>query len=183
MWEEAVKAPLIIQAGDAYGRGRVIESLVEFVDLAPTLLDAVGVEDLPASQGKSLMPLLREKTGEHKEYVFSEFMADNKAMVRNERWKYIFTTGKHDLAQGYATGKGAPGITHRLYDLKTDPGETTNLADKPQYQDIKKKLQRAMIAWFKETYPKKLPSDKNTIEEKLVWFCRPTEKNPDLDAK
>ena len=51
------------------------EALVELVDIAPTLLDAAGIDVPAAMQGRSLWPLL---TGEaeptqHKDHVISEF--------------------------------------------------------------------------------------------------------------
>jgi len=88
--------------------------MTEFIDLAPTILDVLGVDPMPGQQGKSLLPVLEGKTKTHRSYVFSEFLPDNKAMIRTAQYKYIFTTGEHDLEMHYATGFGPPGITHRL---------------------------------------------------------------------
>jgi len=184
MWEPAVQAPLIIQAGGKYGEGRAIDNLTEFVDLVPTLIEAVGIAPIEAVQGKSLMPLLNGKTDEHKEYVFSEFLADNKAMVRSKEWKYIFTTGQRDLGQGYATGNPPPGITHRLYDQINDPDETRNLSSHPEYLDIVENMQQEMIAWFEATHPKAdAVADTLTVEEKLVLYCEPPEGNEGIGAQ
>ncbi len=142
MWEPAVQAPLIIQTGGRYGEGHAIDNLTEFVDIAPTLTEAVGVDAITEAQRKILMPLLTGKTDQHKEYIFSEFLADNKAMVRNKEWKYIFRTGQRDLQQGYATGNPPPGITHRLYDEVNDPNETRNLANHPEYLEVVEKMQQ-----------------------------------------
>ncbi len=184
MWEEAVGAPLIILGGDRVPAGVATDVLTGFVDLAPTICDMLGIERMPELQGKSLQPVLENKTEKHRDYVYAEFMADNKAMIRSHRWKYIFTSGKHDLKQGYATGREPWGITHRLYDLKNDPEEHHNVAKVPENQDILHKLQQKMIEWFKETYPNadKLPEGLS-VDEKLTWFCRPTEANPDLNAQ
>ena len=104
---------------------------MEFVDLAPTILDLLGIEPMETVQGRSLLPVIRGEAAGVKEYVFAEFLEDNKAMICNKRWKYIFTTGQRDLGQGYATGYGPSGILHRLYDLENDPGETTDLGRDP----------------------------------------------------
>jgi choline-sulfatase len=130
------------------------------------------------------MPLLTGKTDQHKAYIFSEFLADNKAMVRNKEWKYIFTTGQRDLQQGYATGNPPPGITHRLYDEVNDPNETRNLANHPEYLDVVEKMQQEMIAWFKATHPNANEvADSLSVEEKLVQFCEPPEGNAELEAQ
>lgn len=177
MWEQAVRAPLIIQAGGKYGENRKESSMTEFIDLVPTIVEALGVEPLQEAQGTSLIPLLIGKTDEHKKFVFSEFLVDNKAMVRTKDWKYIFTSGKTDLGQGYATGNPPPGITHRLYDMNNDPNETKNLSHDPQYHKIIEELQLMMLDVFERTHPLsgKL-EDGLTIEQQLIEYCEPPEK-------
>ena len=176
MWEPAVRSPLIVQGGSQLEAGREVDALTEYVDLVPTMLEAVDVAPIKGLQGKSLLPLLTGDTTGHKDYVFSEFLADNKAMVRGKRYKYIFTTGKRDLQQGYATGYPAPGITHRLYDVINDPDETTNLYANPEYQQEVERMQEVMIQWFEETHPQadSVQNDWKT-ERKLIAFCEPPE--------
>ncbi len=184
MWEPAVGAPLIFQAGSLFNRGKECDALCGFVDLAPTIMDALDIEPMPDMQGKSLWPLLTGKTTTHKEYVFSEFLADNKAMVRTEEWKYIFTTGKRDLGQGYATGRTPWGITHRLYDLIHDPDETTDVSEEPDNKTKLTELQQMMIGHFKKTHPfaDQLP-DHLTVDETLAWFCEPPDVGADIGAQ
>ena len=184
MWEEAVKAPLIISAPSVIPSGTVIDQMVEFVDLAPTLMDIISVDHLQKGQGKSLLPLIKNPGSPHKDYVFSEFLADNKAMVRTNDWKYIFTTGKRDLGQGYATGNPPPGITHRLYNLKEDPKETSDQSQNPEYQKIMQELQQTMLEHFHRTHPfaprisRELP-----LEEQLMAFCEPPEGDTNIEGK
>ncbi|MEX2592955.1 MAG: sulfatase [Anditalea sp.] len=176
MWEEAVKAPLIIQGGKKYGENRTESEMTEFVDLVPTAVEALGVNSLKGIHGKSLVPLLAQETDKHRDYVFSEFLVDNKAMIRTKEWKYIFTTGKNDLGQGYATGNPPPGITHRLYDMLNDPKETRNLYNDPKYQEIISQLQQNMLDVFESTHPLagKVP-DEWPIVQKFVAYCEPPE--------
>ena len=175
MWEPAVNAPLVIRSPGL--ASRVEEAMVEFVDLAPTILDVLGTPHMEGLQGRSLMALLTGAASQHRSYVFSEFLADDKAMVRTQRWKYIFTTGRHDLAQGYATGRGAPGLTHRLYDVQNDPHEMHNVAGNPDYADELRSLKRKMLERFMKTHPmaSALPQGLS-LDEKLAWFCEPPEQ-------
>ncbi|MGH9338145.1 MAG: sulfatase family protein [Acidobacteriota bacterium] len=177
MWEEAVRAPLILRNKPRLGPAKSTEAMVEFIDLVPTVLELLGTPPLASAQGRSLVPLLDGQTTRHREFVFSEFLPDNKAMVRGEEWKYIFSSGKHDLEMGYATGKGAPGLTHRLYNVRRDTGETCNLADEPAYQDVLRELQQAMLRRFHETHPAAVRLPKGlSIDEQLSWFCEPPEQ-------
>ncbi len=172
MWSQAIKAPLIIK-GKNIPAAR-FDDLVEFVDLAPTICEALGLDPMTAAQGHSFYPLVSKSKGSsgQKKYVFAEYLEDNKAMIANKRWKYIFSTGKRDLGQGYATGYGPSGIIHRLYDLKQDPMELKNVAS--QYPDTLHTLKEAMLQKFHETHPgaSKVPPELS-LDGKLVWFCEP----------
>jgi choline-sulfatase len=175
MWEQAVNSPLIVRM-EGLDSGSVSNVLTGYVDLVPTILGLLKIDPMPGLQGRSLLPVLTQSEEDHKEYVFSEFLADNKAMIRSKSWKYIYSSGKRDLAQGYATGNPATGPIHRLYDLRNDPGETTNVFNEPANQKILTDLQDEMLRTFFETHPKitELPSGLNK-EEMLSWFCEPPE--------
>ncbi len=180
MWEEAVRAPLIMRAGNRFAPGQRTEALTEFVDVVPTITELLNVPPLPTAQGRSAVPVLDSPDTSFRDLVFSEFLVDNKAMIRDRNWKYIFTSGKRDLGQGYATGFGPSGVVQRLYNQQTDPHETTNVASLPENQAVLKKMQQEMLTLFRETHPKagQLPEGLST-EEQLAWFCEPVEENPD----
>ena len=171
MWEESVNSPLII---NAFGKGIVEESFVEYIDLMPTLLDVIGVDPMETAQGKSFLPLLKNETDVHRNFVFSEYYPDNKAMIRTKDWKYIFTTGEKDLAQGYQTGNEPSGVLYRLYDQQEDPKEFKNQAEDPENEKVINNLRDKMLQVFMDTHPKanSLPSGL-TIDEKLAFFCKP----------
>ena len=180
MWEEAVRAPLIMRAGNRFAPGQRTEALTEFVDVVPTVTELLNVPALPTAQGRSTVPVLTQPDTALRDFVFSEFLVDNKAMIRDQQWKYIFTSGKRDLGQGYATGFGPSGVLERLYDQQNDPGETTNVANRPENQKVLAEMQQEMLTLFQETHPKadQLPEGLS-VEEQLAWFCEPVEENPD----
>ena len=173
MWEEAVTTPLIIRG---YQQGKVVKTPVELVDLAPTILQAMNIDRPSIMQGKPLQGLLEGTSDVHRTYSFVEYLTDNKAMITNGTWKYIFTTGKRDLGSGYATGQGPSGVNHRLYNLISDPRETRNLGDLPEHQDLIRDLQTIMIRKFRETHPLqwKVPMG-TSLENQLILFCEPPE--------
>lgn len=181
MWEEIVRVPLIIRHPNLDPRAE--SALVEMVDLTPTILDILDVPPLERVDGRSLLGLLEGATAVHRDIVFSEYLHDNKAMVRTDRWKYVFTAGKEDLSLGYATGHGPSGRDQRLYDMYEDPGEFNDLADSPESAGVIRELQEKMLDVFLQTDPRALdvPSDR-TIEEKLEWFLEPPELSLSPDA-
>ena len=180
MWEPAVRAPLIVRAGRQFSPGQRTEALTEFVDVVPTVTQLLAVLPLPTAQGRSAVAVLANPDTTFRDQVFSEFLVDNKAMIRDEEWKYIFTSGKRDLGQGYATGFGPSGVVQRLYNQQSDPYEKRNVADQPENKVVLAEMQQEMLTLFKETHPKadQLPEGLS-IEEQLAWFCEPVEENPD----
>jgi len=105
-----------------FEQGLRSSALVETVDVAPTLMQACGLEVPETMQGKSLLALLRGQAdpGFHKAAVLSEYRdamgghADHSqaSMVFDGRYKSVFYHG-HDLAE--------------LFDHQEDPCEYENL--------------------------------------------------------
>ena len=181
MWEEIVRVPMIIRHPNLAPRAE--SALVEMVDLTPTILDVLNVSPLESVDGRSLLGLLEGDTAEHRDVIFSEYLHDNKAMVRTDRWKYVFTTGREDLSLGYATGQGPSGRDQRLYDMNEDPGEFNDLADREESASVIREMQEAMLDVFLQTDPRAsdVPNDL-PIEEKLEWFLEPPELSLPPDA-
>ena len=64
LYDWGTHMPLAIRWGKKVKSGRKIDDLVSLTDLAPTILEAVGLEVPPEMTGKSLMPILSsEKEG------------------------------------------------------------------------------------------------------------------------
>jgi arylsulfatase A-like enzyme len=153
MWKESIKSPLIVAGNKNMAQNKSYDELIEFINVAPFICEALGVDPMEEAQGRSFYGLLTGSSYQEKDYLVAEFLEDNKAMVANRKWKYIFSTGKRDLGQGFRMGSGPSGITHRLYDLENDTGETTNLANDSIYKDMVSKMQKVMIERFLETHP------------------------------
>ncbi|MEZ5356293.1 MAG: sulfatase [Bryobacteraceae bacterium] len=117
LFEESMRAPLIISAPGRRGNGKSTRSLVEFVDIYPTVADLGGLPPRTALEGQSLKPLLDNPSRPWKKAAFSTVTAPNGIRghaVVNDRYRYIRWTGPHP--------------DEELFDHKTDPREYTNLA-------------------------------------------------------
>ena len=111
LYEELIRAPLIMHFPERLGEGRVIDDIVEQVDLTPTLLDVLGVPQIPGVDGKSVMPLLDGRGTQQPMYAMSEFLSDKRTVV----------VGHHKL-------HASRGFGGKLMNLKDDPGENDNIA-------------------------------------------------------
>jgi arylsulfatase A-like enzyme len=109
--EELIHVPLIIHVPSVKQVGRVDE-LVSSVDIAPTILDVLGLQEELESTGLSLMPLIRGEVERlSRNYITAE--DDNgRLCFRSRETKYVVGPDEE-----------------RLYDLVNDSGETTNLTE------------------------------------------------------
>jgi arylsulfatase A-like enzyme len=110
---ETLHVPLLVRfpGDDPALRPRRVADVVRLIDVAPTLLDFVGVASPPHAQGRSLLPLLRQGDAEPVP-VLSQIRQGSAAALRVGDWKLI---------------RGRDG--ERLYRLSSDPGEQVDLRD------------------------------------------------------
>ncbi|MBK7496625.1 MAG: sulfatase-like hydrolase/transferase [Candidatus Omnitrophica bacterium] len=177
-YEQAVRIPLLINDPSLVPGHRKIDAMVELIDLFPTITDLCGLPAPPQVQGHSLVPLLKGDSEGGREFIFSEYLENEEAMIRTRQFKYIYTTGARNREDGYRTGRPLPGRTRILFDIHQDPGEMTNLADNPEYQQVIAEMKAEMLQCFEETYP--LPADKiassTDVETRLDWYLKPRDK-------
>ncbi|PYV14880.1 MAG: hypothetical protein DMG07_10960, partial [Acidobacteria bacterium] len=70
-----------------------------------------------------------------------------------EQWKLVYTKGDRDRTDGYETAHPRPGKLRRLYDVVADPGETTNLASRPEYRALVADLESKLYDRLREANP------------------------------
>lgn len=172
-YEPAVRAPLLVRLPGVTKPGST-SALTEFIDVAPTLLEACGVKVPDSVQGKSLLPVLSGKVATHRERVFVEYSENEEAMVRTAEWKLIYTTGARKREDGYETGKPLPGRVVQLFDLNNDPDETTNLAGKKEHTgrvtELTAALEEHLTATARE--PKLIPKA-DDVHKRLSHLLQP----------
>jgi choline-sulfatase len=140
-YEQAIRVPLILRWPKHLPADRRTSAMVELVDLFPTLMDLSGLPQPPNTHGKSLAPLMRDEPGAAgREIVFSEYLENEEAMIRSDRFKLIVGNGRVKRNDGYATGRPPSGPYERLYDLQADPNETTDVASRPELAAIRETL-------------------------------------------
>lgn len=129
----ATRIPLIVR-GLGIPAGKRAAGLVELVDVYPTILDLLELPRPPHLAGQSFRPLLSRPERAGKDAVFPRWK--NADVVRSGRYSYTQWIG----ADGERRAE-------MLFDLADDPGETLNLAKRPRYKPVIKRLralQRSM---------------------------------------
>jgi choline-sulfatase len=170
-YDPALRVPLLMR-WPGHVRQGVVEDFTESIDVPATILDMLAVDPLPVQHGRSLRPYL--EGGRHtapRDYIFSQYLENEEACVRTARYKFVFCTGKRSREDGYATAKPTPGRYLRLYDLRNDPGEFTDIAGK--YPELVSRFQSLMLDRFLQTHPEAKSVPPFSAEEKIEWFLRP----------
>jgi arylsulfatase A-like enzyme len=116
VYQELARVPLLVKLPGGAGGGRVVEDPVGLVDVAPTVLDLLGLPIPDAFAGASLRALLegRDRGAFFEErplYVDVPDVGAHVAALRRGRWKLV-----------------RRGDRSELYDLGADPGEQRDLA-------------------------------------------------------
>ena len=133
-YEGLVRVPLVFSCPARFRHGVRSDSLVELLDIAPTLLELAGL-DVPAHmQGRSLLSTLDGSVPDEgtREFVRCEYYDALQApdgtfatMYRDRRYKLVVYHG-HNLGE--------------LYDLDEDPEEFENMWDEAEAQPLKLEL-------------------------------------------
>ncbi len=165
--ETDVHVPLVFRLPGKLPAGRVVRGQVESVDIAPTLLDLLGVPTPPVMEGRSLVPLLlgEEEGGEPVTRMEAgSRIGRQRKGIRTERWKLVYNAAGIDLDrepfspflylrihrvnQLWATRRGGPGryALWSLWDLENDPAEDHDVyRERP---DVVERLRPLLVDWI-----------------------------------
>jgi iduronate 2-sulfatase len=142
-FEIATRVPMII-AGPGVEAGRA-RTIAELVDLYPTVCDLAGVAKPEHLQGESLVPALKEPGKLHDSVALSQYSRfagkfTGKAL-RTDRYRFVVWDAK----------KGGQTVHRELYDHRSDPDETRNVALEPRFASEVKRLEAELRQHFDRT--------------------------------
>jgi len=121
--EEVVRVPLIFSVpGHAPGRSK---SIVELVDIYPTLAELAGLDRPSGLDGNSLTPILEDPRAVVKEGALS---FNRGTSLRTSDWAYMRYQDESE----------------ELYDMNADPLQFDNLAQDPGYASQLHELRAAL---------------------------------------
>lgn len=180
-YEGGTRVPFIMRGPGQSKKGVVRDELVSLLDLVPTLIDLTGASPIPNLPGRSLAPLMENKSVDWRRYLFTEFhihSAHNfypQRTVQDDRYKLILNLMPGEVNPGYQftndrffdnlittieqAGEPVTGAYHRmrsppkyeLYDLKNDPHEFENLADASVHRNTLERLSKELQRWREST--------------------------------
>lgn len=156
-YQNLVKIPWIMKFPDGHWAGEKVDSIVQSVDLMPTLLDSLDIDteeltleftepkqsgkaenifpqDLTSKAsrqelgGQSLIPLLEGNVNDIRDFAVGGHY-NREWYLRTERWSYLYPLDE--------------GKEPKLFDRQTDPAEQENLIE--EEEEIAKKLELSLL--------------------------------------
>jgi choline-sulfatase len=133
MYEESAAIPMII-AGPGVAPAAVIDTPVSLIDCYRSVLEAVGCPLSAEDRALPSQSLWEIAAGAKPDrHVLSEYHAvasiTGSFMIRHGRWKYIHHVGYRP----------------ELFDLERDPGETTDVAERPDVAPVLAACKAALL--------------------------------------
>ena len=124
LWERTSNVPFI-WAGPGVATGQKSDVTVSLIDMYPTFVEMCGLESPEQRlEGTSIAATLANPANASDRNVFLPHMNPGEFAVINRDWRYI-----HYGDDG-----------EELYDVKADPNEWNNLAERPEHEALKAEL-------------------------------------------
>ena len=141
MHEESIRTPMIVRDPRLpQTAGAVRNEMTLNIDVAPTILSAAGLEAPQSLNGRDLMPLARGERQPWRQEWFYEHLFEHPRVpksegVRSGDWKY-FVFPEADPAY------------EEMYDLASDPRETSNLAGAAEHGGTLETMRAKRDLWI-----------------------------------
>jgi arylsulfatase A-like enzyme len=129
LYEESVRVPLVMR-GPGIPRGWRDRRLVANIDVAPTIVDAADATARRVPDGRSLLPLLADRTA----WWGRDILLENGNGANNVPPYRAIRTNRFVYAEHLTTGE------YELYDLELDPYELRSVDDDPAYDPVRRDL-------------------------------------------
>jgi arylsulfatase A-like enzyme len=133
-YESAVRVPLIVRPPGGVD-GRVVDALVEHIDVPATLRMIADASEVPGGEGRSLLGYVRGDDPEPRSVVVSEDFGF--ASFETDRYKLVVDEDALVACQ--------------LFDLHEDPVEDENIVNDPQAASVVEEIMDTHVQPFLST--------------------------------
>ena len=149
-YEASIRVPMLMQCPNLFKGGTVVDKMVANIDIAPTVMEAMGLAKPPHMDGQSFIALAQGKPAPWRDYFLYVYYWEKNYpqsptvfAIRNDRYKYVNYYGLWDVDE--------------LYDLQTDPDETTNLLYDGKHQQTAKEMENRLYSMMAELGGMEIP--------------------------
>jgi N-acetylglucosamine-6-sulfatase len=149
-YETSSRVPMLMQCPEIIEGGTVVDEVVANIDIAPTVMQTMGLKMPPHMDGKSFLPLAQGKSIQWRDYfLYVYYWEQNYPQtpthfsLRGDQFKYTTYYGLWE--------------TDELFDIKNDPEEQNNLIYDPAFQDMKQQLQDRLYTMMEDLGGMEIP--------------------------
>jgi arylsulfatase A-like enzyme len=147
LWQRSTNIPFV-WAGPGVAKGIKTKVPVSLIDMYPTFVEMCALPTPPQKlEGVSLATTLKNPAKAKDRDIYVPHTEPNGYAIINQKWRYI----------KYADD------TEELYNVQEDPNEWTNLANNPEYAELKKALKAKAPKTFAQ--PARNTTKKNLVIE------------------
>ena len=115
MYNELLKVPFMVRMPRGENGGRRTQAIVQFHDVLPTVLDAIGQSgNASAMNGRSFLDVLKGDADGHRDVIITGYHGAVDRCTRDRTWSYV---------------QRPEDEPDELYNLADDPAERENLID------------------------------------------------------
>lgn len=150
-FELDARVPMMIHAPGVSSNGRRTRSLVELVDLLPTLTELCHLPSPEGLEGTSLVPVLKDPARSVKDAAFTQHPRpayyDRTPSKQPEAMGVSVRTARARYTEwrGWKSGES---VARELYLDSDEPAETRNLVDESEAADIQRESEKLLRAQF-----------------------------------
>ena len=159
-YETSSRVPLLMQCPELIEGGTVVDEVVANIDIAPTVMQAMGLKTPTHMDGQSFLPLARGQTIPWRDYfLYAYYWEQNYPQtpthfsLRGDQYKYTTYYGLWD--------------TDELFDIKNDPEEQNNLIHDPTFQETKQHMQNQLYTMMEELGGMEIPLNRPKGQRKI----------------
>jgi len=143
-YEESMRVPMLVQCPELFKGGASANGVVANIDIAPTILEAAGLQAPQAMAGRSFLALAKGERVSWRDSLLYEYYWERNYpqtptlhALRGNQYKYIHYHGIWDVDE--------------LYDLGADPLETDNLISDKDHQPVVKQMNQQLFDTLNKT--------------------------------
>lgn len=161
MYDCVERVPLVFWSPKHIAARAPNDALVQLMDIAPTVLEAAGV-NIPSNwEAKSMLPGLMRQEKVGRDVVYAELARDHIqtgaeyiVMRRDRDWKLVYYLNEPD---------------GELFDLKNDPGEVRNLWASAEHREQRDRLVGEVLHWSMQgTLRSRMPPQRKPQQPMLI---------------
>jgi len=138
-YETSIRVPMLMQCPEWFEAGTTVEKMVANIDIAPTVLEAMGLQKPPHLDGESFIDLAQGKDVPWRDYFLYVYYWEKNFpqsptvfSLRSNKYKYSTYYGLWD--------------TDELFDIQADPMEQKNLIYDAAMADRRQKMEKELYS-------------------------------------